>query len=168
MRRRSWLKLGVAATVALAIGGGTVALLDPGLRDGRLAAAGRRVFTHIGRGLLEGSLPAQPAEHAAALAGLVDRVDALVASLPAHARQELSQLLSLLAAGLGRRTLAGLSPDWSDATAAEIQQALQSMRVSTLSLRQQAYHALHDITAAAYFSDRGTWRQLGYPGPIDI
>lgn len=168
MRRRSWLKLGVGAATVLAVGGGAVSLLDPGLRQGRLASAGRLVFTHVGRALLEGSLPAQPAEQSEALAGLLDRVDALVAALPVHARQELSQLLSLLATSAGRRTLAGLSPEWAAATTAEIQQALQSMRVSSLTLRQQAYHALHEITAAAYFSDRGTWRQLGYPGPIDI
>ena len=28
------------------------------------------------------------------------------------------------------------------------------MRLSSLALRQQAYGALHDITAGAYFSDR--------------
>ena len=37
--------------------------------------------------------------------------------------------------------------------------------VSTLSLKQQAYQALHDIVGAAYFSDPGTWALLGYPGP---
>ena len=51
---------------------------------------------------------------------------------------------------------------------AQLQKALQSMRVSTLSLRQQAYHALHDIVGGAYFSDAQTWAQLGYPGPIKI
>ena len=168
MRRRSWLKLGVGAATVLVVGGGALALFDPGWRQGRLAPAGRLVFTHVGRALLEGSLPAQSKDQAAALAGLLDRIDAVVTGLPVHARQELSQLLSLLATGVGRRGLAGLSPDWPAASTAEIQQALQSMRTSSLALRQQAYHALHDITGAAYFSDRSTWPQLGYPGPIDV
>ena len=88
--------------------------------------------------------------------------------MPSHAQQELSQLLALLASGVGRRALAGLSSDWSAASTAEIQRALQTMRTSSIALRQQAYHALHDITGAAYFSDRSTWSLLGYPGPIDI
>jgi len=39
------------------------------------------------------------------------------------------------------------------------------MRVSGTTLRRQAYHALRDLTQAAYFSDPGTWAALGYPGP---
>ena len=42
------------------------------------------------------------------------------------------------------------------------------MRLSTISLRQQAYQALHDIVGSAYFSDAGTWSMLGYPGPLKI
>ncbi|WP_427915642.1 hypothetical protein ACPWT1_06325 [Ramlibacter sp. MMS24-I3-19] len=42
------------------------------------------------------------------------------------------------------------------------------MRTSTLSLRVQAYQALHDISGAAYFSDRSTWAVLGYPGPVQV
>jgi hypothetical protein len=42
------------------------------------------------------------------------------------------------------------------------------MRVSALSLRQQAYQALHDIVGSAYFSDPRTWGILGYPGPPKI
>ena len=89
-------------------------------------------------------------------------------ALPPHAQGELSQLLSLLASTPGRRTLAGLIQAWPLAGEADIQQALQGMRLSSLVLRRQAYAALHDITAAAYFSDASTWSQLGYPGPLRI
>jgi hypothetical protein len=99
---------------------------------------------------------------------MLDRVEVLVAGLPLHAQAELSQLLALLATSGGRRTVAGLSTDWTSAPVAEIQQALQDMRTSTISLRQQAYHALHDIVGGAYFSDAGTWTLLGYPGPLNI
>jgi hypothetical protein len=99
---------------------------------------------------------------------LLTRVDALVAGLPRHAQAELSQLLSLLASGAGRRAVAGLVPAWDAATVEDIQAALQSMRTASLSLRQQAYHALHDITFGAYFSDASTWSVLGYPGPTPI
>ena len=42
------------------------------------------------------------------------------------------------------------------------------MRLSSVTLRQQAYHALHDIVNGAYFADPATWTALGYPGPIAI
>jgi hypothetical protein len=168
MHRRSWLKLSLGAAAVLALGGGAMALIEPAWRDGRLTSAGRLVFMHAGRAFLDGALPTDDDRRAEALAGLLDRTDALIAALPAHAQRELSQLLSLLATAPGRRTLAGLSPDWDHATIPELRQALQSMRLSPLALRQQAYHALHDITGSAYFSDPRTWTVLGYPGPASL
>jgi len=168
MHRRSWLKLSLGAAVVLAVGGGAVALIEPAWREGRLTAAGRRVFMHTGRAFLDGSLPIDNAQRTQALAGLLDRTEALIAALPTHAQRELSQLLSLLATTPGRRALAGLAPEWDDATVAEIRQALQAMRLSALTLRQQAYQALHDITGSAYFADPATWSVLGYPGPAPL
>jgi hypothetical protein len=57
MQRRSLLKLGAAATVVLVLAGGTAALVQPGLRDGRLTDAARAVFAALGNALLDGSLP---------------------------------------------------------------------------------------------------------------
>jgi hypothetical protein len=164
MRRRTWLALGAGSAVALLLAGGSLALLQPGLRDAKLSAGGREVFAGAARGLLAGTLPsgAQPLE------ALLSRIDALVANLPPHAQQELSQLLSILASSPGRRALAGLATPWTAAGVGDIQAALQGMRVSSISLRQQAYQALHDIVGAAYFSDRSTWTTLAYPGPVAI
>jgi hypothetical protein len=168
MRRRSLLKLGAVSAAALAVAGGTLALLQPGLQAGALSAAGRQVFSGAARALLDGNLPAESKALQDALDGLLMRIDALVAALPPHAQSELSQLLAVLSSAGGRRALAGLSQPWQSAQVDEIQQALQSMRVSGISLRQQAYQALHDIVAGAYFSDPGTWSLLGYPGPLEI
>ncbi|HYW56283.1 MAG TPA: hypothetical protein VE934_04945 [Polaromonas sp.] len=168
MQRRSLLKLGVASAALLAVAGGAAALLQAGLDEGKLTSTGREVIRAIGRSVLEGSLPADDAARQTALNGLLDRVDGLTIALPPHAQEELSQLLSLLAAAPGRLALAGLGESWSSASEAQIQQALQGMRTSSVALRQQAYAALHDITAAAYFSDASTWAQLGYAGPPKI
>jgi hypothetical protein len=167
MQRRRLLALGAVSAAALALGGGAIALMQPGLQDSRLTAGGREVFLGVSRGLLDGSLPSGPAA-AGALSALLDRIDALVAALAPHAQAELSQLLALLATAPGRRALAGLSEPWPSAQVSDIQQALQSMRVSSVSLRQQAYQALHDIVGGAYFSDAQTWVGLGYPGPLKI
>lgn len=162
------MKLGVASAVVLAVAGGGIALLQPGMVDGKLAARGRAVLRAAGAAILEGSLPSGVPARESALDGLLDRVDALVLSLAPHVQKELSLLLSLLTSAPGRQAIAGLSADWAGASVPQVQHALQSMRVSTLSLRQQAYHALHDIVGGAYFSDARTWAQLGYPGPRQI
>lgn len=168
MKRRSLFKLGAASAALLALGGGAAALLQSGLQNGKLADAGREVFRAVGCAVLQGSLPAEGAARQAALDGLLERIDALTLALPPHAQDELSQLLSLLASVPGRHLLVGLDHAWTVASEADIQQAMQGMRFSSLALRQQAYAALHDITAAAYFADVSTWPQLGYPGPLAI
>lgn len=168
MKRRTLFKLGVASAALLALGGGAAALLQPGLQNGKLAGAGREVFRAVGRAVLQGSLPANDTAKQVALDGLLARIDALTLALPPHAQEELSQLLSLLASVPGRHLLAGLDRAWPTASDTDIQQALEGMRFSALALRQQAYAALHDITAAAYFTDVSTWPQLGYPGPLAI
>ena len=167
MQRRRLLSLGVISAAALAVGGGTLAMLKPGLHEARLSPAGREVFAGASRGILDGTLPSGDAQ-LTAIEGLLTRIDALVAGLPPHAQSELSQLLSLLASSGGRRALCGLEASWPVASVADIQQALQLMRHSRLSLRQQAYHALHDIVGSAWFSDAQTWSALGYPGPLKI
>ena len=168
MRRRHLLTAGLAGVAVVAIGGGALALLRPGLRDGKLSRRGREVFAALARGLLDGSLPELEPERGRAIDGLLQRIDALAAGLPPHAQGELSQLLALLGSGAGRVALAGLATDWERATVAEIQQALQGMRVSGVALRRQSYQALHDIVGSAFFSDPSTWPTLGYPGPLKI
>ena len=168
MHRRGLLTLGVVSAAALTLGGGALALFEPGLRDGHLAQSGRTVFRAISRALLDGSLPAGEGASGRAVDDLLERIDALVAALPPHSQSELSQLIALLSSAPGRRLLAGLEVSWERAAIADIQQALQSMRVSSLDLRRQSYQGLHEIIGSAYFSDPGTWNFLGYPGPLKI
>jgi len=168
MQRRTLLKLGAASAAVLLVAGGAAALLQPGLDGGKLSASGREVFSAVGGAVLDKTLPADEGARQIALNGLLSRVDVLVQALPPHAQAELSQLLALLASAAGRRALAGLAEPWQQASVAAIQQSLQDMRLSGLALRQQAYAALHDITAGAYFSDPASWPLLGYPGPLKI
>ena len=168
MQRRSLLKLGVTAAVALSVVGGTAAWLRPGLERGALSPVGREVFRAVALAVLDKTLPAQDGAREIALDGLLNRVDVLVVALPAHAQNELSQLLSLLGNPAGRLSLAGLTTPWADASLEDVQKVLQGMRMSRLMLRQQAYAALHEITAGAYFADPLSWAVLGYPGPLKI
>lgn len=168
MQRRSLLKLGAGAAVALALAGGGIALFQPGLRSARLTADGQRVFHAVARAVLDGSLPSDPAQRQAALQAHLQRLDETLRAFPAPVQDELSQLLAILAAAPGRVAFAGLLTEWSAASVTEIQSSLEGMRLSTLALRQQAYHALRDLTNAAFYADPSTWPILGYPGPRAI
>lgn len=165
MQRRSLLKLGVGAAAVLALAGGGVALFQPGLAAGRLTAAGRRVFEAVSRAVLDGSLPPAGAERRAALDAQLGRLDEVILAFPAAVQSELSQLLAILATAPGRRLLAGLATDWPGATVAELHAAFDDMRLSGIAVRQQAYHALRDLTNAAFYADASAWPLLGYPGP---
>ena len=99
--------------------------------------------------MLDKTLPDEEGARQIALNGLLNRIDTLVMGLPTHAQAELSQLLSLLASAGGQRALASLSQPWAEASVDQIQKALQGTRLSSLALRQQAYAALHDISAGA-------------------
>lgn len=168
MQRRTLLKLGLGATVILAVAGGGVSLLRPGLTGGRLGEGARSVMHAVALAVLEGALPnSEPARSQAIDAHLV-RLESAIAAFPATTQAELSQLLALLASTAGRLALAGLSTAWPQARVEQVQAALQGMRVSSLSLKQQAYHALRDLTNAAYFSDESAWRSMGYPGPTAV
>ena len=169
MQRRTLLRLGLASGAVLALAGGGMALLyAPGMRDGQLTAAGRAVFAAVARGVLDGSLPVEPKMQEAALSAHLDRLDEILRVMSPHTQGEVAELLVVLNSAPGRLAMAGLTPDWLQASVAQLQVALQGMRVSRISLRQQAYHALRDLTHAAYFSGSATWVQLGYPGPTKL
>lgn len=167
MQRRTWLKLGAASGAALAlVGGGAALVFEAGWRDGRLTASGRGVMESVARAVLEGSLPAEVQAQRTALASHLDRMDATLRGMGPSTQREIGDLLALLAFPPGRLALAGLAHDWARADVVQVQSALQAMRSSRINLRRQAYHALRDLTHAAYFADSATWALLGYPGPI--
>lgn len=168
MQRRTLLRLGLGSAAVLALAGGTAALFRPGLVDRKLSPGGQDVFRAVGRGILADVLPGDAAAAGAALDAHMARLDVTLAGFPGPVLDELSLLLSLLAAAPGRLALAGLGTPWPSASIGDIQTALQSMRVSRVTVREQAYHALRDLTNAAYFADPSTWPLLGYPGPREV
>ncbi|MGP1683410.1 MAG: hypothetical protein ACTS8S_13900, partial [Giesbergeria sp.] len=89
MQRRSLLELSLVSGVVLALAGGAAVLLQPGLEQGRLSASARELFTSLGRAILQGTLPADAQARSRALAGMVERIDALAANLPPTVQAEL-------------------------------------------------------------------------------
>lgn len=168
MKRRSLLQLGLGAGVLLALAGAGASAWRPGWRDGALSEPAREIFSAVARAVLDGCLPDDPAVQRIALLAHLQRLEASIAGLAPATRRELSDLLAVLSTSAGRRALAGLGSDWAQASTADLLQALNDMRLSRSSTRQQVYHALRDLTNAAWFADAGSWTQVGYPGPMAI
>jgi hypothetical protein len=167
-QRRRFFKLGLAGAAVLAVGGGVALMAKPLFNGKQLAPHAQTIMVAVARGVLGPSLPKDPAARQKALDGLLKRLDDLVNSLPPHAQAELGQLLGLLGTAAGRFGLAGLGKAWDSASDAEVEAALQGMRTSGVAMKRQAYSALHDMAAGAYFSDPSTWGLMGYPGPNPI
>jgi len=162
MQRRRLLKLGVGAAVVLGVAGAGVALIKPGLVDGRLGPGSRELMGAVAQAVLGELLPA------AGVPAQLDRLDATIAGLPVPTRKELSDALGLLGTAAGRYALVGLSKPWREAGAADIRQALDAMRLSTSNTRQQVYHALRDLNVLAFFTAPANWQAAGYPGQREV
>jgi hypothetical protein len=162
------MQLGLGASVLVALSGAAAWSWRPGWREGKLTDSGRAVFRAVARAVLEGSLPAEGAAQDAALDAHLDRLGQTIAGFPQATRNEVAQLLGILSIAPGRRWLAGLSVEWPEASTIAIDQALRSMRQSDHALRQQAYHALRDLTNAAFYAQPEHWALVGYPGPVAV
>lgn len=165
MKRRTLLLVGAGAGTLLALAGGTLALLRPGLEQGRLSAGGREMFAAVARGVLADLLPTDPTARATALQAHLQRLDDTISGLPPALQAEIDELVTLLASTPGRLALAGMRRDWPQASEAELHAMLRGLQTSSLQVRQQLYHALRNLTNAAYFADASTWPAIGYPGP---
>lgn len=166
MRRRRWLKWGALGTVVVVTAGAGLALTTPkGLVQGRLSPPAREVLSAVARAVLDGRLPSSSAERVAAMNAHLQRFESTVGAFPRGVQDEIGELLMLLGTTPGRLGLSGLREAWATASTASVQQALQSMRESSLKPRVQAYHALRDLTHAAHYADAAHWNELGYPGP---
>lgn len=168
LQRRTFLRLGLGAAALLAVAGGVVALVQPGLQNGKLSPSARVLISKVAQAMLLGTLPPQGEALDQALDNLLTRCNQFIAGLPDPVQAELSQLLSLMGTSVGRRTLVGLASPWEDANVASITTALSDMRTSGTSLRIMAYQGLHDIVCAPYFAGEESWQVLGYPGPSVI
>jgi hypothetical protein len=164
MQRRTLLKVGLAGGALLALAGGTLTLLQPGRVNGRLGDNARTMFSAVARAVLDSLLPTEPGAAQSAIDGLLKRLEDTVAGLPPPLQAEVDEMLTIVASTPGRVALVGLSTAWGQASNAQVVQALQGLRESGLALRQQVFHALRDLSNAAYFADSGTWALVGYPG----
>jgi hypothetical protein len=172
LSRRKLFVLGAGSAAILALGGGAVLLARPVWDSrGKFLQPGVDVISAVASALLDGALPpaegAKATQRSAALASVVQRVEGALQAMPSRTQQEFAQLVALLAHPMSR-TAMGMRYDWTRASVSQISDWLTGLRYSSLSLNQQAYHALHDLTLASYYSDPLTWAAIGYELPVKV
>lgn len=170
-KRRSFLKAGLLGALVLAAGGGIYrAVHAPGPQPGSqhfvLDGEARAALHAIVPALLAGALPADPAEHRAAVEGTVAGVHTAVSNLPLSVQKEVQDLFGLLALAPARRLLTGVADGWAHADPREVSAFLQDWRLHRFALLRTAYCALHDLSLGAWYAQPASWNAIGYPGPL--
>lgn len=162
--RRRFLKVGLAGAALLAFAGAVRANAPY-----RAAVAGEplAVLDAGDREVLAAIVPAMLAgtPGATEVGAVVASIDRAVAGLPPHLQAEVKQLFALLGFAPARRWLAGVRAPWREADVAEVAAFLESWRGSRMAIKQQAYHALHELTMASWYARPDAWPAIGYPGP---
>lgn len=161
--RRSFLKVGLLGTLALATAGGLYRITRPAKTTGPFTMdnAAKSVLAAVIPAMLKDAVNS-PADIDAAIKRTVDAIH----GLPLSTQKEVQDLFALLALGPSRRLLAGVPDDWDQAKPADVAAFLQDWRYSRIALFQGAYLGLHDLITGSWYSHESTWVAIGYPGPI--
>lgn len=162
------MKVGTAAALALAAGGGLYRYTHPSIPTKRFVLDGeaKAALDAIVPAMLAGALPLDGAARTAAIAATTGHVHQAILGLPLGAQKEVQDLFGLLAFGPARRLLTGISGGWASAAPADVGTFLQGWRLHRLAMLQTAYHALHDLIIGAWYADPASWSAIGYPGPM--
>lgn len=162
--RRSFLKVGLAGAITLAVAGGLYRATKTPSPLGKFTLDGdaKSALAAIVAVMLKGAVP----DSAQGIESAVVRVQGAIAGLPLITQKEIQDLFALLTLGPTRRFLAGIPDNWSNAKPEDVAAFLQSWRVHRISMLQSAYHALHDLIIGPWYADESTWASIGYPGPI--
>ena len=171
MRRRTFLKTGVAGAALLALASripSGAARAEESVAARGLAAKDRAVLRAIVPVMLAGALPVDPEANRKAVASVVDGVSQAIAGMPPATRAELADLFMLLDFAPTRRLVARVSAPWPDASAQEIAAFLQTWRSSQFALLQSGYQALHDLIIASWYALPESWAAIRYPGAPEL
>lgn len=165
-RRRTLLRVGVAASVLAGLAGVGVSLTDR--ERSAWPAAGYRFLTRADVELFSAVMPvvlAGVALSAARLDEVLRELDALLWRAAPPAQRDLRKLLHLLEFAPSRWALAGLARPWRDVGGDEIARFLDRWRGSSFGLLNGGYRALVKLCATPYYGTESGYRTAGYPGP---
>ena len=167
--RRRVIFVGVAGAVAAG-----AALLLPRIGSSGAVPSGTALASEhadmlraVTQALLGSALPTDADARNRELTRVTTATGALITNLPPSTRKEIADLFGLLALKPARALL-GYSGDWVGADLSAVTAFLAGLRDSSISLKQQAYFALHDLLIGSFYAEPSTWAATGYPGPPQL
>ncbi|MDX9845129.1 MAG: twin-arginine translocation signal domain-containing protein [Aquabacterium sp.] len=166
-KRRWFLKTALAVGAVGATLGGLV-FWHRGLRDGKLTSHGRDVCHGLARGILGPMLPKDAALRTKMLEDHVNNLEDFIRGTPAVMQIQVNAVLGLLGNAPTRYMLTDLGRSWRDASDAQIERALETMRINPLPTQRLTYQVVRGLTCMSFFTQSATWPLTGYPGPLDI
>lgn len=166
-KRRWFLKTALAIGAVGASLGGLV-YWHRGLRDGQLTPHGRDVLHGLARGILGPMLPTDPTQRAALLEAHLDDMARFINGMPPVLQIEVNAILGLLGNAITRYMLTDLKGGWRGASDAEIEHALDTMRLNPLPTHRLTYQVVRGLTCMTFFTQPTHWSLTGYPGPHEL
>ena len=166
-KRRWFLKTALAIGAVGATLGGLV-FWHRGLSDGKFPQHGREVCRGLARGILGPMLPQDAALREAALDAHLQHLEAFITGMPAMTQIQINAVLGLLGNAPTRYMRTDLGSSWRDASDAQIERALNTMRLNPLPTQRLTYQVVRGLTCMSFFTQSANWPLTGYPGPLDI
>ena len=169
MNRRTLIKTGLAGSALLGLGG-----LGWGLTAGErgpeglsLATLDRRSYAILSA-VADRMCRAGEGAPSAADLKVVEKIDALLASLPPSVTAELKQALLLLESPIFGALMDGRTQPFTQCDGEAQDRVLAAWRDSRWPVRRTVYDALHSLCMAPYWCDASLWARMGYPGPPGV
>ncbi len=174
LNRRSFLKLGAAAPVALSASSLTAlpfadawASVDIPSSELRFLEPGDvTILTALIPIVLAGALPATFGSED--MAEIIRRIDGSLDRLAPYIKGELRLLLNLMDMAPVRALLARVWSPWETATEYDLDAFLGRWRDSSIPQLRSAYAALHEMITSAWYGESDSWGRIGYAGPPDV
>lgn len=171
MDRRSFLKLGMASSVALT--GVSLTATMSGCSDSTpldgewkvLRPADRRFLAAVAPVMLKGAMPTDGEQQSRIVDTMLVQMDRTVFGLGPYNQKQLQDLFNLLNFSLSRGLTTGVWSAWENASEADIEHFLSKWRESSIGLFNLAYNGLNRLMCAAWFGQPESWEAVGYPGP---
>ena len=113
-------------------------------------------------------LPREPKQREAILETHLDNLEAFIRGTPEVMQIQVNAVLGLLGNAPTRYMLTDLSGSWRKASDAQIERALENMRLNPLPTQRLTYHVVRGLTCMSFFNQSANWPMIGYPGPLDI
>ena len=173
MKRRTFIKTGIAGSVLLGAAGLVTrnVFWGPGTNSGQAAGRKFHFFTRNDYAMLTAVVPAilgdalPKEERSRWIDETIATMDSAVSHFQLEVQAEVRQLFALLALMPTKIMTTGVWSSWQNASPAEIDRFLNRWQLSASSLFRTGYDALQQLTAGSWYGNPKSWEVIGYPGP---